>query len=310
VISDDVNRNPLPSQATSYELLQISPAADQASITNLFDFPELQAKVQSLSDGAHDIPFEEFDPTGLTAGQAYRRRIGCSRTYYRPDDMGASAGDARALLALGVLESLAPPGKACKLAFDATLIAGVYRRGAEVLLPNPASVLPSIGVDRGGYVDLDSDGNWWIPSGIAYYIDSPPAFPQELNQAMQHFFLSRRFEDPFGDAAVVDYDSNDFLPVETTDVLGNAVLVSNDYRVLAPVLLTDANGNQAAASFDTLGLVAGTAVIVSNSPAPSKTASFGPDSKLPLFLGPRNIDRELASDRGTGLAASPTSIAL
>jgi RHS repeat-associated protein len=128
-------------------------------------------------------------------------------------------------------------------------------------LPNPASVLPSINVDGGGYTDLDSDGNWWIPSGRAYYIDSPPAFPQELNQAMQHFFLSRRFEDPFGNAAVVDYDANDLLPVETTDAVGNAVLVSNDYRVLAPVLLTDANGNQAAASFDTLGLVAGTAVM-------------------------------------------------
>jgi RHS repeat-associated protein len=261
VISDDVNRNPLPAQATSYELLQISPAADQTDITNLFDFTELQAKVQSLSDGAHDIPFEEFDPTGLTAGQAYRRRVGCARTYYRPDDMGASAGDAKALLALGVLESLALPGKTCKLALNATLIPGVYQRGAEVLLPNPASVLPSINVDGGGYTDLDSDGNWWIPSGRAYYIDSPPAFPQELNQAMQHFFLSRRFEDPFGNAAVVDYDANDLLPVETTDAVGNAVLVSNDYRVLAPVLLTDANGNQAAASFDTLGLVAGTAVM-------------------------------------------------
>lgn len=261
VISDDVNRNPLPAQATSYELLQISPAADQTDITNLFDFTELQAKVQSLSDGAHDIPFEEFDPTGLTAGQAYRRRVGCARTYYRPDDMGASAGDAKALLALGVLESLALPGKTCKLALNATLIPGVYQRGAEVLLPNPASVLPSINVDGGGYTDLDSDGNWWIPSGRAYYIDSPPAFPQELNQAMQHFFLSRRFEDPFGNAAVVDYDANDLLSVETTDAVGNAVLVSNDYRVLAPVLLTDANGNQAAASFDTLGLVAGTAVM-------------------------------------------------
>ena len=46
VISDDANRTPLPAQASSYELLQISPAADSRGITNLFDFAELQAKVQ------------------------------------------------------------------------------------------------------------------------------------------------------------------------------------------------------------------------------------------------------------------------
>ena len=133
----------------------------------------------------------------------------------------------------------------------------------KALLPNPASVLASIGADGGGYVDLDGDGNWWIPSGRAYYIDTPPAVPSGVElQAMQHFFLSRRFEDPFGNAAMVDYDSNDLLPVETDGCRRATWLqVSNDYRVLAPALMTDANGNQAAASFDTLGLVAGTAVM-------------------------------------------------
>jgi RHS repeat-associated protein len=261
VISDDVNRTPLPAQTTSYELLQVLPSADQSGITNLFDFVELQASVQSLSNGSHDIPFEEFDPAGLSAGQGYRRLIGCARAYYRPDDMGESAGDAKSLLALGTLESLALPGETCKLAFNKTLIPGVYKRRAEGLLPNPASVLSSIGPDGGGYSDLDNDGNWWSLSGRAYYIDSLPAFPLELSEARQHFFLSRRFEDPFGNAATIEYDANDLLPVETSDAVDNAVMVSNDYRVLAPVLLTDANGNQAAASFDTLGLVAGTAVM-------------------------------------------------
>jgi RHS repeat-associated protein len=261
VASGDVNRTPLPAQTASYELLQILPSANQAAITNLFKFAELQATVQSLSDGTHDLSFDQFDPTGLTAGQVYRRLIGCARTYYRPDDMGESAGDAKALLGLGVLESLALPGKTCTLAFNKALIPGVYQRGAEGLLTNPVSVLPSIASDGGGYTDLDSDGNWWIPSGRAYYIDSPPSFPQELAQAKSHFFLSRRSEDPFGNASTVAYDGNDLLPVETTDAVNNVVAVSNDYRVLAPVLLTDANGNQAAASFDTLGLVAGTALM-------------------------------------------------
>ena len=47
--------------------------------------------------------------------------------------------------------------------------------------------------------------------------------------------------------------------VKTTDAANNAVVVVNDYRVLAPVLITDPNGNHTAASFDVLGMVAGTA---------------------------------------------------
>ena len=40
-----------------------------------------------------------------------------TRTYYRPDDMGAAAGDPRTLLTLGNLESFALPGDSYKLAF-------------------------------------------------------------------------------------------------------------------------------------------------------------------------------------------------
>jgi hypothetical protein len=49
--------------------------------------------------------------------------------------------------------------------------------------------------------------------------------------------------------------------VQTTDAVGNRATAVNDYRVLQPALLTDPNGDRAAASFDALGLVAGTAVM-------------------------------------------------
>jgi len=74
--------------------------------------------------------------------------------------------------------------------------------------------------------------------------------------------LPRRFEDPFGNATSVDYDDpHDLLVVRTVDALNNTVVASNDYRVLASTLLTDPNGNRAAAVFDIVGLVAGTAVM-------------------------------------------------
>ena len=68
-----------------------------------------------------------------------------------------------------------------------------------------------------------------------FYLPTAPASPQEKNQALQHFFLPRRFEDPFGNASTVDYDSHDdLLVVQTTDAANNVITAANDYRVLAP----------------------------------------------------------------------------
>ena len=95
--------------------------------------------------------------------------------------MGAAAGDPRALLPLGKLESLALPGSSYKLAFTPGLISQVYQRGQTALLPNPANVLGSA-ADGGGYVDLDGDGHWWIPSGRVFYLPSACPAPQELDR--------------------------------------------------------------------------------------------------------------------------------
>jgi RHS repeat-associated protein len=261
VQSDDSYRTPVPSESRTFELIQVQPAGALADVTNLFGFDELQATLQGLADGLHDIAYENLNPSGLSAGRAYRRLIGQTRTYYRPDDMGAAAGDPRFLLALGVLESLALPGITYKLAFTPGLISQVYQRGGTSLLPAPATVFGSAAADGGAYVDVDGDGHWWIPSGRMYYLPDAPSFPEEKNQSLQHFFLSRRFEDPFGHAATADYDLDDLLIVQTTDAIGNVTAAVNDYRVLAPSLLTDPNNNQIAISFDVLGLVSASAIM-------------------------------------------------
>lgn len=261
VISDDAYRAPLTSQTGTFELLQVQPAANVPGVTNLFGFDELANAVQQAGDGAHDLPFEDLKPAGLTPGAPYRRLLGRTRSLYRPDDMGAAAGNAKALLGFGVLESLALPGITYKLALTSGLVTQTYQRNGAALLPVPANVLGSVAADGGGYVNLDSDGNWWIPSGREYYVSTPPATPAERNQAVQHFFLCRRFEDPFGNAATVDYDAYDLLATATTDAVNNAVAASNDYRVLAPATLTDPNGNRAAVAFDVRGFVAATATM-------------------------------------------------
>src|SRR5262249_18387140 len=76
-----------------------------------------------------------------------------------------------------------------------------------------------------------------------------------------HYFLPRRYEDPFGYNGTVDFDTHDLLTIRTADAVGNTVSADSDYRVLQPKLVTDPNGNLAEVAFDTLGLAAGSAVM-------------------------------------------------
>ncbi len=175
--------------------------------------------------------------------------------------MGAAAVDPNALLPLGKLESLALPGSQYKLVFTPGLIPQVYQRGGSALLPAPASVLGNVSPDGGAYVDLDGDDSWWMPSGRVFHFSTATTPAAEKTEAKLHFYVPRRFVDPFGNAASVDYDADDLLIVKTIDAATNTVTATYDYRVLAPVLLTDPNGNRAAAVFDILGMVAGTSIM-------------------------------------------------
>jgi RHS repeat-associated protein len=257
----DARRTPMAAETSTYELLQVQPASSETGVTNLFRFDELQSKADAAGDGAHEILFENLHPVGLNAGQPYRRLIARTRTLYRPDDMGAAAGNANTLLPLLTLEPLALPGDRYRLAFTPGLVTQVYQRGGA-LLPTPATVLGSVLDDGGGYVDLDGDGHWWIPSGRIFYLDAPDTPQNEKARAVQHFYVQRRFEDAFGNATAVNFDTpHDLLPVGTRDAAGNGIVAVNDYRTLHPALITDPNGNQSAASFDALGIVTGTALM-------------------------------------------------
>ncbi|MDN3514532.1 MAG: hypothetical protein NG747_09040 [Candidatus Brocadia sp.] len=84
---------------------------------------------------------------------------------------------------------------------------------------------------------------------------------QELAFARQHFFLPHRSRDPFGNTAFMAYDAYGLLVKKTTNPIGNRTTAEHDYRLLQPFRMTDPNGNRAEVAFDTLGLVAGTAVM-------------------------------------------------
>jgi RHS repeat-associated protein len=316
----DVYRTPLAAETCTYELRQPKQEKSSNGLTKLYHFDDMLGYVRQAGDGQHDVAYEDIP--FISAEQAanndasenkkyFRRLIEHLRILYRKNDLSA-------LLPLGELKSLALPGETYKLAFTPGLLTQIYQRPRgeeqppENLLPDPVTVLT-----KGGYVDLDNDGHWWIPSGQMFYsppTDDSPA--QELAYAQQHFFLPHRYLDPFANTTQVEYDQYQLLAVETRDTLGNVTTAKTqddeqniatrlDYRVLQPYWITDPNGNRAQVAFDTLGKVVATAVM--GKPGENQGDSINDDFKRDLeateiqnFIdNPRAIAQDLLKSAST-----------
>lgn len=234
----DVHRTPLPAESRTYELTGFRPSPGTFFYTGDDFLDSLIEDVRLRFD--REIPYEQDAASGRE-----RRLIEHLRTIYRCNDLTGP-------LPLGEMESLALPYGSFKLAFTPGLLSRIY----EDHVSEPVLTAES------GYIHGEGDDNWWIPSGRAFFspgIDDSPS--EELAEAERHFFLCRRFLDPYGESAIIDYDRHDLLMVRTSDPLGNIVRAENDYRVLQPYLLTDPNGNRSQLAFDALGMPAGTAIM-------------------------------------------------
>jgi RHS repeat-associated protein len=288
ILEDDVYRTPLLSETLTYELLKVKPNSNEALINNLFQFDEVAGKVQSVSDGQHDLPYEQWQVDETTLSASSRRLIEHVRTLYRKNNL-------EHLLPLGELESFALPGESYNLAFTPGLVTQVYGdRVTDAMLAGD-----------GRYVHFAGDTNWWIPSGQMFYSPDEDDMPeQELTFAKEHFFLPRRFRDPFNNSSKVDYDDHDFMIIRTVDPLGNTVQAQNDYRMLQPMLVMDPNRNRTEVAFDALGMVAGTAVM--GKPEENlgdSLTNFSPDltvQQLNDFIAdPRGFSANLLKDATT-----------
>ena len=285
----DSYRHPLPCETTTFELTGYTPTGP-AGRYRAADLVEPDPAAPGRARHSFNAPEVAYE--GNASGSRRRRPIECVRILYRRDDLAG-------LLPLGQQQSLALPGESCLLAFTAGLLGQVFRRpragqGDEALLPDPAAVLGGRSGDQGGYLQSqvlkadglfpasDADDQWWIPTGQSFYSANPADdAAMEAEQARQHFFLPRRFGDPFGQYTFVDYDAHDLLMTETRDALGNRVAVhANDYRVLQPRLVSDPNGNLTEVAFDTLGMVEASAIMGKPAPAPVEgdtLAGFAPN---------------------------------
>ena len=237
LIDPDSYRIPLPSETRTYELTGFTPE----NSSTRFSFDEWAENDFVRLNHALEIQYE----AAPDLSQKQKRLIEHVRTRYRKNDLTD-------LLPLGGLESLALPGESYKLAFTPGLLTQVYgARVTDTMLAN-----------EGRYVHSEGDANWWIPSGRVFFSPNVADTPaQELAFARQHFFTPHRSRDPFENSSFVSYDPYNVLLKQTTDPLGNTATAEHDYRLLQPFRMTDPNGNRAEIAFDTLGLVAGTAVM-------------------------------------------------
>ncbi len=245
----DTQRTPQRSETITAELYGITPQANRPGITNFFRFDELETHWQNVWNDAHDLPYEEIpaadvDGAGALPNALARRIVERTRTLYRRDDLTA-------LLPLGQLQSRALHGQTYQLALTPELVTRIF----DNLVPDATLI-------EGGYVQLAGTSGWWMPAGRIFYSTGETDAPAvELAEAQSHFFLPRRSRNAFGALTHVAYDQYDLLPATLTDPVGNTTTAENDYRILQPFRVTDANGNRTEASFDALGLVAGTAVM-------------------------------------------------
>ena len=200
--------------------------------------------LERLSD-FDEIPFCAEGTEGLQ-----RRLTERSRTLFRSNDLAR-------LLPLGSTESMRIFGESYMLSLTPELVSAVYRRRSDDACLVAPEMLEGTDGSSGGYVDLDGDGNWWVPSGRIYFAEN---LDNELEKARTRFFTVRRQINPFNTDRIVFYDAHDLRAKGVVDAVGNITSSEIDYRVLEPMLVTDPNGNRSQCAFDELGLVVGTAI--------------------------------------------------
>jgi hypothetical protein len=293
------HRVPLPAESRTFEIHNLATGSGQ----QLLSFEALRPQLQLADDGTHELPYEDFAADGaVDAAQPYRRLIEHTRTRYRRDDLDGP-------LPVGIAEARALPYESYRKAFTPGLATSVYVSSGKLTAAELDEVLV-----EGGYVRVDGDAGWWIPSGRVFFHPEPGATAAgELAAARQHFFLPRRFLDPFQNATRVRYDDYDLLALETEDALHNKVTAGErhtagliepriDYRVLQPTLTTDPNGNRSLIAHDVLGLPVGSAVMG------KRTESLGDSLQgFTADLDAAQIDAFFADPRGTAAGVLGTA---
>ncbi len=209
---------PIAWQALTYELRGISPPENP-----LFSRSEL---TRGFND-ADTVGYENLAATGQV-----KRPLTQSETRFSNDSLDGPRP-------AGELSPLGISWQSYQLAFTPGLLQSIY-----------ADKVDHTSFD-GRFVDLNADGNWWVPSGT-------PIFGSD---AAQRFYLPEGTRDPLGQPSWLDLDAYLLLPIGSRDTKQNATFAVNDYRTLQPQFVRDANHNWAAVEADELGIVVKSAIM-------------------------------------------------
>ncbi|MEO0572879.1 MAG: SpvB/TcaC N-terminal domain-containing protein [Bacteroidota bacterium] len=233
IIATDTYRLRVPTESKTYEITGLRPMEGL-----YFSLDEIKA--HAITESVEEIPYHQLPD--LTTVQ--KRCVEHSRILYFADDLEHP-------LPWGQQSSKGLPFETYTMALTQELLAAIFKPEqltAQILtdLQNP---------DVSGYLsgtplqerfpDYDSEGHYWIRSGIAGFQDD----------AALHFYLPERYTDPFGNTTELTYDGKDLFIMASKDPLGNTTRVENfDYRVLAPLRMVDPNNNSSEVVFDALGM--------------------------------------------------------
>jgi hypothetical protein len=277
--SEDDYMGPLPAESRTFELTGLSGSQDHKR----FSYGDFAKDNFKLINDLEEVPFETDE---IDFSRKCKRLVEHVRTRYRSDDLTA-------LLPLRTAGPRALPGEDYRLAFTAGLIQTNYLRQLRNqtalvgLIPDPASLLEGKTDGRGGYRDLDGDGNWWVPSPRIYYSTEDVTAEEELRAAQEGSFVVKRIVNQFDHALVISYDDYNLLPIAVADPLNNIIRSENDYRLYRPSTIVDSNGNRSSVTCDALGVVVGTAVAGKPGEGGDNFDDFEPElsaSSLAAFL--------------------------
>ena len=215
---DATYRLPLNWKTSSFELCNTANPEDL-----IFSASELSEYFSQ----AKQVDYHDTQATGL-----HKRHLSQTEVHYINDSLDGGRNP-------GKSSPLGLTWRSYQLAFSPSLLQSIYGEKIDIESLD------------GGYIDLNGDDNWWLPSGT-------PIFS---TQASQQFYIADGAYDPLGNPSWIDLDAYKLLPVSSRDAKQNQSLAFNDYRALKPKFSRDPNHNWTGVEFDQLGMVIKSAVM-------------------------------------------------
>ena len=254
--------------------------ADDGSFSPITELPDLEY----FQDGVQVVRFGGVTPAA--APSHGKRLLSSSRSFFRSDDQSRR-------LAFGELQSLYVLDQEYELCLTPSMLP-CYMQDDKSILPS-RTIFSDI-----GYVDLDNNGLWWMPSSKLYFSVTDG---DELPAARLSFFQNRRLVDAHGNTSTLDYDSYGLLPIRTTDPYSNQISSNIDYRTLLFASVTDINDNRTDFAYDALNSLVGKAIVGKGGDNTDSLSGFNPDPSQEdldaYFLSP--------TDKGASILGTATS---